>query len=289
MENLTARDLLEAGVHFGHQARRWNPKMKKYIFTERNGIYIIDLQKTLELINKACEGVRAVAAKGETILFVGTKAQASPIIEEEAKKCGQHFISQRWLGGMLTNYRTIRQSIKRMEHLEKMASDGTYSLITKKEALVNDKHKEKLQLLLGGIRDMNKLPGLLVVVDTKKENIAVQEANRLGIPVCAIIDTNCDPDPIDYPIPGNDDAIRSIKIILSKITESILEGMQMRIDDELANKDSDKDSDSDSDNSLMKDEDDDEKKKEAGKDRRPRRRTTGENDGGDKGGLRRKK
>lgn len=232
MEELTIKDLLESGVHFGHQARRWNPKMKKYIFTERNGIYIIDLQKTLELIKKACDTVRKIVASGETVLFVGTKPQAADIIRDEAERSGQFYVTNRWLGGMLTNYRTIRQSIKRLEHLEKMSTDGTYELLTKKEVLSNEKHKEKLQRILGGIREMNKIPGLLIVVDTKRENIAVNEANRLGIPVCAIIDTNCDPDPIEFPIPGNDDAIRSIRVILAKITDAILEGMQMRAEEE---------------------------------------------------------
>ena len=232
MEELTIKDLLESGVHFGHQVRRWNPKMKKFIFTERNGIYIIDLQKTLVFIKKACDVVREIVAKGEAILFVGTKPQAVNVIREEAERSGQFYVINRWLGGMLTNYRTIRQSIKRLEHFERMSNDGTYELITKKEIQNTEKQKNKLQQLLGGIREMNRVPGLLVVVDTKREIIAVKEANRLGIPVCAIIDTNCDPTPIDYPIPGNDDAIRSIKIILSKITDAVIEGTQMRADEE---------------------------------------------------------
>lgn len=210
--------------------------MKKFIFTERNGIYIIDITKTLELINKACNVIREVAATGKPILYVGTKPQAATIIKEEAERCGQFYIINRWLGGTLTNYRTIRQSIKRLEHLEKMVSDGTNQLLTKKEVLTNEKYMNKLQLMLGGIRKMNRIPGLLIVVDTKREYIAVKEANRLGIPVCAIIDTNCNPDPIDYPIPGNDDAIRSIKIILSRITDSVIEGLQMRVDEETAAK-----------------------------------------------------
>ncbi len=232
MEELTVKDLLEAGVHFGHQAKRWNPKMKKYIFTERNGIYIIDIKKTLELIKKACDSIREITSRGETVLFVGTKSQASSIVKEEAERCGQFYVINRWLGGMLTNYRTIRQSVKRLEHFEKMSTDGTYDLITKKERQVTEKQKNKLHQLLGGIREMNKIPGLLIAIDTKRENIAVKEANRLGIPVCAIVDTNSDPDPIDYPIPGNDDAIRSIKVILSKITDAIIEGAQMRTDKE---------------------------------------------------------
>ena len=234
MEELAIKDLLEAGVHFGHQTRRWNPKMKKFIFTERNDIYIIDLKKTLELINKACESIRSIVAKGDSVLFVGTKPQASPIIKEAAERSGQFYVVNRWLGGMLTNYRTIRQSVKRLEHFERMSTDGTYELITKKEILSTEKHKNKLLQLLGGIREMNKIPGLLIVIDTKRENIAVKEANKLGIPICAIIDTNCDPDMIDYPIPGNDDAIRSIRIILSKITDAVLEGLHMREDKEAA-------------------------------------------------------
>lgn len=230
MAEVSLQDLLEAGVHFGHQTRRWNPKMKKFIFTERNGIYIIDLQKTKKLIEKACTAVREVAARGEYILFVGTKAQASSTIEEEAERCNQYFVINRWAGGMLTNYRTLRQSIKRLEHIEKMASDGTYDLLTKKEVLTSEKQRTKLSFLLDGIRNMGKLPGLLVVVDTKKEKLAVNEAKRLGIPVCAIIDTNCDPDPVTYPIPGNDDAIRSIRVILGALTDSILEGMQLYTD-----------------------------------------------------------
>ena len=234
MAELTIKNLLEAGVHFGHQTRRWNPKMKKFIFTERNGIYIIDLKKTHELIMKACDAIREITARGGSVLFVGTKPQASTIVRQEAERCAQHYVANRWLGGMLTNYRTIRQSIKRLEHLEKMSTDGTYELLTKKEILTTEKQKLKLLGMLGGIREMNRLPGLLVVVDTKREYIAVKEANRLGIPVCAILDTNCDPEPIDYPIPGNDDAIRSIKVILTAITDSIIEGLHMREEDETA-------------------------------------------------------
>ncbi len=230
MATISIQDLLEAGVHFGHQTRRWNPKMKKYIFTERNGIYIIDLQKTQKLVEKACNAVREVTARGEYVLFVGTKAQASSTIVEEAERCNQYHVTNRWAGGMLTNYRTLRQSIKRLEHIENMSTDGTYELLTKKEVLNHEKQRGKLSYLLGGIRNMNRLPGLLVVVDTKKEKLAVNEARRLGIPVCAIIDTNCDPDPINYPIPGNDDAIRSIKLILGALTDSILEGIQLYTD-----------------------------------------------------------
>lgn len=232
MAEITIQDLLEAGVHFGHQSRRWNPKMKKFIFTERNGIYIIDLQKTLVLIKKACDAIREIAARGDPILFVGTKPQASSIMKEEAERCGQFHVTNRWAGGMLTNYRTIRQSIKRLDHLEKMSMDDTYEHLTKKEVLTIEKQRAKLSYVLEGIRNMNRIPGLLIVVDTRKEKIAVSEARRLSIPICAIIDTNCEPDPITFPIPGNDDAIRSIKILLSIITDTILEGMQMHADEE---------------------------------------------------------
>ena len=231
MADLTVKDLLATGVHFGHQTRRWNPKMKKFIFTERNGIYIIDLQKTLAQINKACAAIRKVAGKGDSILFVGTKPQASAILHDEAERCGQFHVVNRWAGGMLTNYRTIRQSIKKLEHFEKMATDGTYDLLTKKEIITIEKQHEKLSFMLEGIRKMNRLPGLLIVVDTRKEKIAVNEANRLAIPVCAIVDTNSDPDPITYPIPANDDAIRSIKLILSALTDAVIEGMQMHVDE----------------------------------------------------------
>jgi len=231
LTEITIKDLLESGVHFGHQTRRWNPKMKKFIFTERNGIYIIDLQKTLATLNKACEAIREIAARGESFLYVGTKPQAATIIREEAERSGQFYITNRWLGGMLTNFRTIRQSVKRLDHLDKMSTDGTYEHLTKKEVLTLEKQRERLNSVLAGIRLMNRLPGLLIVVDTKKENIAVSEANRLGVPVCAILDTNCDPDPITYPIPGNDDAIRSIKLILTNITDSIIEGIQLRVEE----------------------------------------------------------
>lgn len=232
MADVMIKDLLEAGVHFGHQTRRWNPKMKKYIFTERSNIYIIDLQKTKNLLDKACNAVREVTAKGQPILFVGTKPQAAAIMKDEAERCDQFHVTNRWLGGMLTNYRTIRQSIKKLEHLEKMSTDGTYEHLTKKEILTHEKHRERLESILGGIRNMTRLPGLLIVVDTRKEKIAVREAQRLGIPICAILDTNSDPDPITYPIPGNDDAIRSIGLILSALTESIIEGSQLRVDDD---------------------------------------------------------
>ncbi|MBN1293753.1 MAG: 30S ribosomal protein S2 [Candidatus Latescibacteria bacterium] len=231
MAEVSIKELLEAGVHFGHQTRRWNPKMKKYIFTERNNIYIIDLQKTQKLLTNACEKIRDIAAKGQAVLFVGTKPQAAAIIKEEAERCNQFYVTNRWLGGMLTNYRTIRQSIKRLEHLEKISTDGTYEHFTKKEILTHEKNRQRLSQVLDGIRNMNRIPGLLIVVDTKKEKIAVSEARRLGIPVCAILDTNSDPDPITFPIPGNDDAIRSIQLLISNITDSILEGAQMIVDE----------------------------------------------------------
>ncbi len=233
MTEVSIQDLLESGVHFGHQTRRWNPKMKKFIFTERNNIYIIDLKKTQQLLNQACDAIREITAKGGAVLFVGTKPQAAQIIKTEAQRCNQFYVNNRWLGGMLTNFRTIRQSVKRLDHLEKMAGDGTYELLTKKEILNHEKHRERLLNVLDGIREMNRVPGLVVVVDTKKEKIAVSEAKRLGIPVCAILDTNSDPEPITYPIPGNDDAIRSIQLLLSKITDSILEGLQLRVDEEV--------------------------------------------------------
>ena len=230
MAQVTLEMLLEAGVHFGHQTRRWNPKMKKFIFTERNDIYIIDLQKTLTCLEKACNAVREISERGESILFVGTKPQASAIVREEAERCSQYHVTHRWAGGMLTNFRTIRQSIKRLDHIEKMASDGTYDHLTKKEVLLLEKQRERLLSVLGGIRKLNRPPGLLVVVDTRKEKIAINEAVRLGIPICAIVDTNSDPDAITYPIPGNDDAIRSIKLLLSSITDSVNEGMQLFVE-----------------------------------------------------------
>ena len=233
---VTIQDLLEAGVHFGHQTRRWNPKMKKYIFTERNGVYIIDLHKSLTALKKACDKIRDIASDGQPILYVGTKPQAANIVKEQAERAGQYFMTERWPGGLMTNFRTIRQSIKRLDHMEKMAADGTYEHLTKKEVLNIEKQRERLLGILEGIRDMNRLPGLIIVVDTKKEKIAVAEANRLNIPVCAIVDTNCDPEPITLPIPGNDDAIRAIKLILSAITDSIIEGKQLYTDKGIAEK-----------------------------------------------------
>ncbi len=228
MAVVTMKELLEAGVHFGHQTRRWNPKMKKYIFTERNGIYIVDLQKTLKLIEEAYQVVREATENGEPILFVGTKKQAKDVIRREAERCEQFHVTERWLGGMLTNYQTIRQSIRRLDALDKMNTDGTYERLTKKEVLKLEREREKLLRALSGIRSMGKLPGLMVVVDTKKERIAIGEARRLEIPIVAIVDTNCNPDEIEYPIPGNDDAIRSVTLITRLISDAVLEGLKAK-------------------------------------------------------------
>jgi len=218
--------LLEAGVHFGHQTQRWNPKMKRYIFGERNGIYILDLQKTLQAIQQAQAVLLQKIGEGETVLFVGTKNQAKDTVVEEATRCGMFYVTERWLGGMLTNFQTIKKSIKRLRELEKMEQDGTFYLLPKKEVLHLEKERQKLEKVLSGIKEMENLPGILYVIDTHKEKIAVAEANRLGIPVIGIVDTNADPDPIDYPIPGNDDAIRSIKLITSIIADTIIEGKE---------------------------------------------------------------
>jgi small subunit ribosomal protein S2 len=220
--NITIKDLLEAGVHFGHQTKRWNPKMKKFIFTARSGIYIIDLQKTLKCLEIACQKVTEVAASGRTLLFVGTKKQAQDVIKEEAQKCGALYVTERWLGGMLTNFQTIRLNLKRLKDLERMKEDGTYEKLTKKEGLRLEKERVKLEKVLGGIKDMTRPPGLIFVVDAKKERIAVAEANKLGIPLVAILDTNSDPDPIDFPIAGNDDAIKSIRVIARQIAAAAL-------------------------------------------------------------------
>lgn len=222
------KSLLEAGVHFGHQRRRWNPKMKKYIFLERGGIYIIDLQKTLECLKKAIEAVRSAVSEGGLVLFVATKKQAQDVIRDEALRCDMPYVTERWLGGMLTNFQTIKQSIKRLEELEAMEADGRLALLSKKEAGALLKQKMKLEKVLSGIRKMTKLPSIVFVVDTRKERIAVSEANRLKIPVVGVVDTNCDPDPIDYPIPGNDDAIRSIKLFARAISNAVIEGRGIR-------------------------------------------------------------
>lgn len=226
MSVLTMKSLLEAGVHFGHQTRRWNPKMAPYIFTERNGIHIINLQKTLYLVDEAYEAVRQCAAEGGKILFVGTKKQAQDSIQYEAERCGQYYVNERWLGGMLTNYQTIKKSILRLESIEKMEEDGTFDLLPKKEVAELEHEHERLNRFLGGIKDMEGLPDLMYVVDPKKEHIAVHEANKLGIPIVAILDTNADPDEITYPIPGNDDAIRAVKLVTATMADAVLEGKQ---------------------------------------------------------------
>jgi small subunit ribosomal protein S2 len=220
--DITIKDLLEAGVHFGHQTKRWNPKMKKFIFTSRSGIYIIDLQKTLKCLEIACQKVKDVVGGGQTLLFVGTKKQAQQVVKEESQRCGAFFVTERWLGGMLTNYQTIRKNIKRLKDLERMKEDGTYDKLTKKEALKLEKERMKLEKVLGGIKDMGRLPGLIYVVDAKKERIAVAEGSKLGIPIAAIIDTNSDPDPISFPIAANDDAIKSIRVITHQLAEAAI-------------------------------------------------------------------
>ena len=228
MSSISMKELLEAGVHFGHQTKRWNPKMKPYIFGARNGIYIIDLQKTVRYFKSAYNYVKESAELGNSVLFVGTKKQAQDSIAEEALRCGQYYVNQRWLGGMLTNFSTVKQSIERLKKLDAMFDDGTIDAYTKKEALKMDKEREKLEKVLGGIKNMTKLPGLMFVIDPKNEEIAVQEAKKLGIPVVAIVDTNCDPDMIDYVIPGNDDAIRAIRLLSAKIADAVLEGADAR-------------------------------------------------------------
>lgn len=228
---VTMRDLLECGVHFGHQTRRWNPKMKKFIFGERKGIYIIDLQKTIRYFRYTYNVVRDVAAEGKTILFVGTKKQAGIAVKEYAEKCGMPYVSHRWLGGMMTNFGTIRQSIRKLEVIESMEESGDINLLTKKEALMLTRKKEKLEAYLGGIKNMKSLPDMIFVIDVVKEKIAVAEANRLKIPVVAPLDTNCDPDVVDYPIPGNDDAIRSVQLFCQEMAEAINEGKALRDQD----------------------------------------------------------
>lgn len=226
MSVVSMKQLLEAGVHFGHQTRRWNPKMAKYIFTERNGIYIIDLQKTVKKLEEAYAFVRDVAASGQDILFVGTKKQAGDSVKEEAERCGMHYVNARWLGGMMTNFKTIRRRIQRLEQLRKMQEDGTFELLPKKEVIKLNLEIEKLEKFLGGIKNMDKLPGALFIVDPRKERIAVAEAKNLGIPIVAIVDTNCDPDEIDYVIPGNDDAIRAVKLIAGAMADAVIEARQ---------------------------------------------------------------
>jgi small subunit ribosomal protein S2 len=223
---VTMKQLLEAGVHFGHQTRRWNPKMRRFIFGERNGIYIIDLQQTLARIETAYSFVRDLVADGGNILFIGTKKQAQDAITEEAKRCGMYYVSSRWLGGMLTNFTTIRKSIDRLKKIEKMKEDGTYDKLTKKEVAGLEKERTKLEKILSGIKSMTQPPSMVFIIDPRKEQIAVQEANKLNIPVVAVVDTNCDPDNIDYVIPGNDDAIRAIRLMASKMADAVIEGRQ---------------------------------------------------------------
>ena len=226
MSVVSMKQLLEAGVHFGHQTRRWNPKMAEYIFTERNGIYIIDLQKTVKKLDEAYMFVRELSANGENVLFVGTKKQAGDSIKEEAERAGAYYVNARWLGGMLTNFKTIRRRIDRLAQLRKMEEDGTFDRLPKKEVVKLELEIEKLEKFLGGIKEMNKLPGALFIVDPRKERIAVAEAHKLGIPIVAIVDTNCDPDEIDYVLPGNDDAIRAVRLIASAMADAIIEGRQ---------------------------------------------------------------
>ena len=226
MAVVSMKQLLEAGVHFGHQTRRWNPKMATYIYTERNGIYIIDLQKTVKKLEEAYSFVRELAANGQSILFVGTKKQAQDAIKEEAERVGQYYVNARWLGGMLTNFRTMRTRIDRLAQLKKMEEDGTFAMLPKKEVIKHQGEIAKLEKYLGGVKEMKKLPGALFIVDPKKEKIAVSEARKLGIPIVAIVDTNCDPDEVDYVIPGNDDAIRAIRLIAATMANAVVEGRQ---------------------------------------------------------------
>ncbi len=237
MAVISMKQLLEAGVHFGHQTRRWNPKMARFIFTERNGIYIIDLQKTVHKVDEAYNFMKSVAAEGKDILFVGTKKQAQEAIKDEALRCGMFYVNERWLGGMLTNFNTIQTRIRRLRELEKMEEDGTFEKLPKKEVAQLNHEKEKLERFLGVIKAMKKNPGAMFIVDPRKERIAVAEAKRLHIPIVAIVDTNCDPDEIDYPIPGNDDAIRAVKLIVSKMAVVRLDPSQRRLSGRLLNKD----------------------------------------------------
>ena len=234
MATITMKELLEAGVHFGHQTKRWNPKMKEYIFGERNGIYIIDLQKTLKMFKEASKFVQELAADGKIVLFVGTKRQAQDAIAEEATKCGGFYINQRWLGGLLTNWVTVQKSVKRLKELDEMATDGRYELLPKKEVIKLERERKHLQANLAGIKNMSRLPDAVFVIDSNKEQIAVREARKLGIPVVAVVDTNCDPSEVDYVIPGNDDALRAIRLFTSKISESIAEGSQLMSDKQVA-------------------------------------------------------
>jgi len=234
LATITMKELLEAGVHFGHQTKRWNPRMKEYIFGERNGIYIIDLQKTLKMFKEASRFVQELAADGKIVLFVGTKRQAQDAIAEEATKCGGFYINQRWLGGLLTNWVTVQKSVKRLKELDEMATDGRYELLPKKEVIKLERERKHLQANLAGIKNMSRLPDAIFVIDSNKEQIAVREARKLGIPVVAVVDTNCDPTEVDYVIPGNDDALRAIRLFTSKISESIAEGAQLMSDKQIA-------------------------------------------------------
>lgn len=226
MSVISMKQLLEAGVHFGHQTRRWNPKMEEYIFTERNGIYIIDLQKTVKKVEEAYNAMKDIISEGGTALFVGTKKQAQEAIEEEAKRCGMFYVNQRWLGGILTNFKTIKNRIRRLHELETMEEDGTFDVLPKKEVIKLRHEQERLEKFLGGIKDMTEMPDVLFIVDPRKERIAIQEARALGIPVISIVDTNCDPDEVDYIIPGNDDAIRAVKLLTATMADAVLEGRQ---------------------------------------------------------------
>ena len=226
MSVISMKQLLEAGVHFGHQTRRWNPKMAPYIYTERNGIYIIDLQKTVGLIDDAFDAVSDITAQGGTILFVGTKKQAQEAIRTEAERCGMFYVNERWLGGMLTNFKTIQSRVKRLKDIERMEEDGTFDVLPKKEVIALRKEQEKLEKNLGGIKEMRKIPDAIFVVDPKKEKICIQEAHKLGVTLIGICDTNCDPEELDYVIPGNDDAIRAVKLIVSKMADAVIEANQ---------------------------------------------------------------
>lgn len=225
MLDITIKDLLEAGVHFGHQTRRWNPKMKRFIFSQKSGIYIIDLMKTMLSLEKACQKVNEIISRGHSVLFVGTKKQAQDVIREESLRCGQFYVTERWLGGMMTNFQTIKNNIKRLKDLERQKEDGTFDKLKKKEVSTLEREMSKLQKVLGGIKEMNRLPGLIFVVDAKKEKIAIAEAVKLNIPIIAMVDTNSDPDPIDFPIAGNDDAIKSIRIITHQVANSVIESV----------------------------------------------------------------
>ena len=234
MANITMKELLEAGVHFGHQTKRWNPRMKEYIFGERNGIYIIDLQKTLKMFKEASKFIADLSAEGKTVLFVGTKRQAQDAIAEEATRAGSFFVNQRWLGGLLTNWVTVQKSVKRLKELDEMATDGRYELLPKKEVIKLERERKHLQANLAGIKNLSRLPDAVFVIDSNKEQIAVREARKLGIPVVAVVDTNCDPTEVDYVIPGNDDALRAIRLFASKVADSVVEGAQLLNDKQTA-------------------------------------------------------